>query len=259
MKAIGPRLTAIGSGKGGTGKTFVSLALAQAFTDLGERVLVCDADLGLANTTIQLGLSDGGDLPGILAGRRRLCDAVVRAPGGFDLLAAPAGSGILADADGATAARLTAILRNADAYDRVLVDLGAGVADPVMTIAAQSDDIVVIATPDPTAITDAYAFIKLALRRAGGRAPAFAVNLAAGAADARRTAEALQNSARTFLKTTPAYLGFIPHDTRVMESIRRQTSLSTLYPQSPAIAAIGALAGTLGGQTGRLAAAASIR
>ena len=259
MKAIGPRLTAIGSGKGGTGKTFVTLALAHAFGDLGERVLVCDADLGLANTSIQLGLPEGGDLPGVLAGRRRLADAVVRAPGGFDLLAAPAGSGILADADGATAAHLAAILRGAEGYDRVLIDLGAGVSDAVMTLATQADDMVTIVTPDPTAITDAYAFIKLALRRAGGRPPAIAVNLASSAAEARRTAEALQNSARTFLKSTPSYLGFIPHDARVVESVRRQASLSTLYPQSPAVAAVAALAGALGGHCARPAAASSIR
>ena len=259
MRAFGPRLTAIGSGKGGTGKTFVTLALAHTLTEQGERVLVCDADLGLSNTAIQLGLPESGDLIGLLSGKRRLNEAVVRTAAGFDLLAAPAGSGALADADGATADRLIAALRVDGSYDRVLIDLGAGVADPVITMATQADDMVAIVTPDPTSITDAYAFIKLALRRAGGRIPAIAVNCASSAAEARRTAEALQNSARTFLKAAPGYLGYIPYDVRVTESIRRQIALAALYPQSPAAAAIATMAAAIGSQGARLPAASSLR
>ena len=259
MRAFGPRLTAIGSGKGGTGKTFFTLALAHALAEQGDRILVCDADLGLSNTTIQLGLAEGGDLIGVLSGTRRLNDAVVKTAAGFDLLAAPAGSGALADADGTTAARLSAALRGANGYDRVLIDLGAGVADAVITTATQADDMVVIVTPDPTAMTDAYAFIKLALRRSGGRAPGLVVNLASSAAEARRTADALQNSARTFLKAAPACLGFVPNDARVMECIRRQTALHTLYPQSPAAAAVATIAAALGNQNIKMPAASSLR
>ena len=117
LNSLGPRLTAIGSGKGGTGKTFVSVALAQTFADLGERVLLCDADLGLANTAVQLGLASGGDLPGLLAGKIVLADAVARVGIGshapFDLLSAPAGTGALADADAETAERLASLLKRA--------------------------------------------------------------------------------------------------------------------------------------------------
>lgn len=256
MKLAGPRLTAIGSGKGGTGKTFISLALAQAFADLGERVLVCDADLGLSNTSVQLGLAQAGDLPGLMAGRVPLTGAVAHvetpdhAP--FDLLAAPAGSGTLADANAEAAGRLAAILRRA-LYDRVLIDLGAGVGETVMTLAAEADDAVVVVTPDPASLTDAYAFIKLALRRTGGRAPALVVNMASGEAEARRTAEALMKSSRTFLKTAPAMLGFVPNDMRVVECLRRQVSLWTIHPRSPALTAISGMTGVLGGVCARVA------
>ncbi len=263
LKSLGPRLTAIGSGKGGTGKTFVSIALAQAFADLGERVLLCDADLGLANTAVQLGLASGGDLPGLLAGSVALAEAVVHvrtnSHAGFDLLSAPAGSGALANADAETAEHLASLLKHACSYDRVLIDLGAGIGAAAMTFAAYADDTLVLATPDPASLTDAYAFAKLMLKRTGGRAPAIVVNMAVGAGEAKRTADALIRSAQTFLKIVPTYLGFVPSDTRVVEAVRRQTMLCALYPQSPAAAAITALAGALGGQTGSLQGTPSLR
>jgi flagellar biosynthesis protein FlhG len=263
MTLAGPRLTAIGSGKGGTGKTFVALTLAQAFADLRERVLVCDADLGLSNTSVHLGLSQCGDLPGFLAGRTPLKNAVTRVEtaghDGFDLLAAPAGTGILSDADPASVQRLSTLLRQANDYDRILVDLGAGIGETVMTLAAESDDVVVVLTPDPAALTDAYAFVKLVAKRTGGRVPALLVNMAAGAPEARRTAEALTNSARSFLKISPAYLGFVPNDMRVVECLRRQVSLWQAYPRSPSLAAISGLTAPLGANTPRVRATGSLR
>ena len=263
MTLAGARLTAIGSGKGGTGKTFVALSLARAFADLGERVLLADADLGLSNTSVQLGLPHAGDLPGFLAGRTSLKNAVVpvacASHAKFDLLAAPAGSGMLSDTDHASAERLAFLLRHAAGYDRVLIDLGAGIGDTVMTLAAEADDVVVVLTPDPAALTDAYAFMKLVLKRTGGRTPALLVNMAASAPEAKRTAEALTNSVRTFLKVSPAYLGFVPNDMRVVECLRRQVSLWNAYPKSPSLAAIGTLTGFLGGQNGRICAAGSLR
>ena len=263
LKSLRPRLTAIGSGKGGTGKTFVAQALAQAFADLGERVLICDADLGLANVTVQLGAASGGDLPSWLAGRIVLTDAIAHvalAPhAGFDLLSAPAGSGALADSDAETGERLAAMLKRAAAYDRVLIDLGAGVGAATMTLAAHADDTLVLATPDPASLTDAYAFAKLMVKRTGGRPPSIVVNMAGSAGEARRTAESLIRSAQSFLKVTPDYLGYIPDDPRVTEAVRRQTMPCVLYPQSPAVAAIGVLAGALGGQIGNLKIVPSLR
>ena len=241
----GPRVTAIGSGKGGTGKTLVSLSLAHAFALEGERVLVCDADLGLSNTTVHLGLDHGGDLSGVLAGKRTLKDAVTTVldgtQGAFDLLAAPAGSGALANPQHATLERLIAVLRSARGYDRIVLDLAAGVDDAVMHFAAKADETLLVMTPDPAALTDAYAFTKLLLRR-GASCPAFVVNMALTDQEARRAADALINSARAFLETTPEYLGGIPRDPRVLETVRRQGNLLTLYPQSHAAVSLAAVA-----------------
>lgn len=263
MSLAGPRLTAIGSGKGGTGKTFIALTLAQAFADLGERVLVCDADLGLSNTAVHLGLPQSGDLPGFLSGRTPLkgatCAVETAGHAKFDLLAAPAGTGLLAGADKATVEHLAQLLRRAPYYERVIVDLGAGIGDAVTSLAADADDVVTVMTPDPAALTDAYAFIKLVLKRTGGRAPGLIVNMAANAAEAKRTADALVTSARSFLKCTPAYLGFVPNDMRVVEALRRQTSLWLASPASPVLSAVMGLTGLLGGQPTGIHAAGSMR
>ena len=234
---------AIGSGKGGTGKTLVAVSLAHALAHEGEKVLLCDADLGLSNTTVHLGLESGGDLAGVISGRKALADAVVpafggiSARGGFDVLAAPAGSGALADIDEDQAARLVATLRASKAYDRVVLDLGAGVDATTMHFAAAADNALLVLTPDPASLADAYAFAKL-LKRRGAKLPLVVVNMAANDVEARRTSGALGNTCQAFLGAVPEYLGGIPRDAHVSESVRRQSHLLTLHPQAAASIAI---------------------
>lgn len=254
------RLTAIGSGKGGTGKTLIAVSLAHAFAHQGERVLLCDADLGLSNAGVHLGVSATGDLAGLLAGTKSLKDAVSRVTSGrvgFDLIAAP--SGTLTDAGDETAEKLVAILSHAAQYDRVLIDLGAGVDSSVMSFAAHADDVLLVVTPDPASLTDAYAFAKLLLRRTTSRVPQILVNQALNATEARRIAEALIASANAFLQRSPEYLGFIPCDTRVSDAVRRQSPLLTAFPQSPASVAIEALARQLHGGNHAPLAASGLR
>ena len=240
----GPHLTAIGSGKGGTGKTLLATSLAHALAHEGERVLLLDADLGLSNTAIHLGLDHGGDLEGVLAGTASVADAVApvmggaAARGGFDLLAAQAGSGALANVSEAAANRLVAQLRGTKTYDRILLDLAAGVERATMAFAALADDALLILTPDPASLTDAYAFAKLYLRGTGGRIPLVLVNMAASESEARRTAEGLAATCRAFLKVAPGSLGSIPRDSHALQSVRRQSQLLTLHPQSPAAQAV---------------------
>jgi flagellar biosynthesis protein FlhG len=241
------RLTAVGSGKGGTGKTFVSASLAQALSQEGERVLLFDADMGLANTAVQLGLDDSGDLEAVLLNGEIAPDTVkpvcggTRVRGGFDLLAPPAGSGAFANLGVPVAERLIESLRSARRYDRVILDLAAGVDAVTVTFAASADEALLVLTPDPAALTDAYAFVKLVLRR-GGRLPSSVVNMAATDADATRVADSLIRTCRAFLKQAPDSAGSIPRDARVVECVRRQEQLLSLYPQSPAARAIAAVA-----------------
>jgi flagellar biosynthesis protein FlhG len=237
-----PHITAIGSGKGGTGKTLMAVSLAHALAHAGERILLCDTDLGLSNAAVHLGLDDGGNLPSVLAGNCAVVDAVVPVlggtRGGFDLLSAPAGSGSLANATAEDARRLLITLRATHVYDRIILDLGAGVSDTTMMFASAADEAILVMTPDPAALTDAYAFLKLMLRNASTATPLVLVNLAATDGEARRTYDALAATARTFLKSEPDYLGGIPRDAKAGEAVRRQCHLLTLYPQAPASCAI---------------------
>lgn len=245
-----PQFTAIGSGKGGTGKTLIAASLAHALAHEGERVLLCDADFGLSNTTVHLGLKSGGDLVGVLAGRKDIAQAVVPAlggpktRGGFDILAAPSGSGALADLGEDAAARLIDKLRSTRGYDRVLLDLGAGVDSTTMHLAQSADEALLVLTSDPSSLTDAYAFAKLLLR-ASAPPPFLIVNMTGSENEARRTSEALIETCRAFLKSAPSFLGSIPRDAHAMEAVRQQSHLLTLHPQAPASRAIAIIASRL--------------
>ena len=243
---MNPRITAIGSGKGGTGKTLIAVTLAHALSHQGERVLLCDADLGLSNASVHLGIKEGGDLAGLIAGKTAMKNAVVNVPCGprhsFDLLAAPPGAGTFANAGEAAAMTLIAAVEGARNYDRVLIDLGAGVDAAVMSFAARADETLLVLTPDPASLTDAYAFTKLMLRKTGARAPQVLVNMALNGTEGRRIADTLLAASQSFLRAVPDYVGFIPYDARVPDAVRHQSPLLSAYPQTPASLAIDALA-----------------
>ena len=235
-----PLLTAIASGKGGTGKTFIASTLAQALANEGERVLLFDGDLGLSNVAVQLGLAHAEKFAAVLAGTLAVHDAAMpfcrraHKPGKVDVLAGPGGSGTHVNVDAATVMRTVAALRLSIGYDRVILDLAAGVEDTVMRFATAADECFVVLTPDPAALTDAYAFIKLYLRRAGGRVPGFLVNQAANAKEAAQVADALAASCVNFLNVAPNRAGFVRRDANVVDAVRRQTPLLKLHPQCAA-------------------------
>ena len=257
-------LTAIGSGKGGTGKTFLAIGLAAALADHGERVLLCDADFGLSNTTVQLGLASGGDFAGVVAGRVPLVDAAIAVSGGrgvrggFDLLATPAGSGLFAGLTDERVIRLAAELRAARSYDRILIDLGAGIESRTLQLSAIADETLLVMTPDPSSLTDAYAFAKLLVRQ-GADVPRAIVNMAAGEAEAARVFAALAATTRAFIGREIQSAGFVPRDPHVAEAMKRQRSLRELFPQSPAQIAILRLAKQLHGVAAPPLAVAAVR
>ena len=244
-------LVAIASGKGGTGKTFLATNLAAALAREGERVLLFDGDLGLSNVSVQLGMTESTRFAAVLAGLIAAQDAAqpflggAGKRGGFDVLAGLPGSGDLADVPPAMILRTVAALRLSLGYDRVLIDLGAGVDESVLRFAAAADRTLVVLTPDPSAITDAYAFVKMLAKRTKGRDCAFLVNQAENAADARHTAETLLNACKTFLGLIPENLGFIRRDPKAYEAVRRQDLLMSVDAKSPAAEDIRALAQSL--------------
>ncbi|MCC6719942.1 MAG: AAA family ATPase [Acetobacteraceae bacterium] len=229
------RIVAVASGKGGVGKTWFAITLAHALARAGRRVLLFDGDLGLANVDIQLGLVPAHDLAGVVAGRRSLAASVVHHQGGFDILAGRSGSGALSALDDAALDAVLAALRDAArAYDHVVLDLGAGIERATRRLSGAADLLLVLATEEPTSLTDAYAVLKLHLADASAGEARVVVNQASTPAAGERTYATLARACASFLGHTPKLAGIIRRDDRVRDAIRRQTLLLQRHPNAPA-------------------------
>ena len=248
LKPLG-KVVAVTSGKGGVGKTFVSANLAAALAKRGLRVLVLDADLGLANLDVVLNLYPKVTLHDVFQGKAKLEDAIVKAPGGFSVLLA--GSGMV------EYSRLTPEVRNefinimsglVPHYDIVLLDTGAGISDVVLFAVSLASEVIVVATPEPTSLTDAYATIKVLVGQQKRQTIRMVINQTARLGDGRAITVQLQQVLDRFVATDPAHplklvpLGDIPADTAVRQAIMRRQLLVQSAPGCPASLAISQLA-----------------
>ena len=234
------RITAITSGKGGVGKTFVSANLAAALVQGGHRVLVMDADLGLANLDIILNLKPKATLHEVLMGTGQLDEVILQAPGGFSVL--PAGSGFAdySKLNDDLRARLRGVLDELGGrYDYLLLDTGAGIADVVLYVASLADEVVVVATPEPTAMADAYATIKVLAMHQQRSQVHLVINQVRRRGEGTTLTRQLQQVVDRFLNAGPGntgirlgYLGEIPYDELVPQAVRNRTLVLATAPGS---------------------------
>ena len=242
-----PRTISIASGKGGVGKTWFSITLAHALARMGRRVLLIDGDLGLANVDVQLGLLPSVDLGAVLTGPMRLADAITAyEPGGFEIIAGRSGCGDLSSLSEVQLQHMMAELDTlAPGRDHILLDLGAGVNRSVRHMAAWADALFVIATEEPTSLTDAYATLKLhSADRPDGDAR-LVVNQAESYRGGDQTAETLTRACISFLGRAPSVAGTIRRDPNVPDAIRRQTLMLERHPHSPAAVDLERIAASL--------------
>ncbi len=225
-------IVTIASGKGGVGKTWLSVSLCHAMAQDGLRVLLFDGDLGLANVDIQLGLNVRHDLSEVVAGKLSMRRAITPYEhGGFHIIAGRSGSGVLGDLNRTRVKEVRQdIVALAKAYDRVVVDLGAGVETTVRGLLPKGSATYVVSTDEPTSLTDAYAFIKVAIRQDPQAALKIIVNMADSLEKGRRTYETLLRVCNNFLDRSPDCAGIVRRDSKVRDAIRRQTPYLTRYP-----------------------------
>ena len=236
-------LIAVASGKGGVGKTWFSITLAQALARRGRKVLLFDGDLGLANVDIQLGLMPDSDLGSVLAGSISLEKAVYKLDGpgsgddkgGFDIIAGRSGTGSLARLP---APRLAKLIQDLEAlsknYDHVIMDLAAGVDHTVLDLAGLADRCLLVITDEPTSLTDAYAFVKVTRSERPEALIEVVVNAAENREGGKKTYKTLAKACGNFLGFEPDLSGVIRRDNRVREAIRKQVPLLTRSPQAEA-------------------------
>ena len=243
------RITAVTSGKGGVGKTFVAANVAAALTRLGERVLVLDADLGLANLDVVLNLYPKITLHDVFTGKAELVDAILPAPGGFSVLLA--GSGLVEYSRLTPEVRdqlLGVIQKVAPRYDRILLDTGAGISDVVLYAVSLADEVMVVATPEPTSLTDAYATIKVLAGQQQRRVIKLVVNQTSRLGEGRVIRGQLQQVVDRYVSNgtdTPLKLelvGELPTDPSVREAVQRRQLLLEAFPGSAAAKAVLAMA-----------------
>jgi flagellar biosynthesis protein FlhG len=250
----GARITAVTSGKGGVGKTFVTANLAAALARRGERVLVLDADLGLANIDVVLNLYSRLTLHDVFTGRTPLDDAILPAPGGFSVLLA--GSGLVEYSRMTPEVRdkvLEVIGRVRPRYDHVLLDTGAGISDVVLFTVSLADEVLIVATPEPTSLADAYATVKVLASTQSARPMRLLVNQTQKSGEGRAVRTQLQQVVDRFVNVHLPHpvkldhIGDVPQDTAVRETVQRRQLLLESLPGSAAAQALVAAAGRLVG------------
>ena len=248
----GARITAVTSGKGGVGKTFVAANLAAALARAGQRVLVLDADLGLANLDVVLNLAARITLHDVFTGRATLDEALQPAPGGFTVLLA--GSGLVEYSRMTPEVRdklLDVIAQVRPRFDQVLLDTGAGISDVVLFTVSLADEVLVVATPEPTSLTDAYATIKVLASTQVARPMRLLVNQVQRKGEGRAVRDQLQQVLDRFVSpelAAPlklALVGEVPLDAAVREAVQHRQLLMEAMPGSPAAVALTAAAGKL--------------
>jgi flagellar biosynthesis protein FlhG len=247
----GARAIAVTSGKGGVGKSNVSVNVALELASLGRRVSLLDADLGLANADVLLGLNPHSHLGHVLAGKCTLQDIVIEVGRGMRLI--PGGSGVaeLAGLTHEQNVRLVAELRALEGEsDFMIIDTAAGIAGNVTGVLKAAAEVVIVTTPDPTAVVDAYATIKVLNQQAPGKTVWVVVNDVVAIGDAERVFNQLRATASRFLNQEIKFLGAIPHDAELVDAVREQIPVVEYAPETPASRALRLIARYLNSDSG---------
>lgn len=246
LNRAAPRILAVASGKGGVGKTNLAANMAVELSSRGHRVLLFDADLGLANVDVLFGLTPRRNIQDVLRKTEGLREIIVQGPEGVSIIPASSGVTELADLPAEHGRRLARELTElASEYDLLIVDAPAGIGGNVLRFCTMADQLVLVTTPEPTSVTDAYALVKV-LRRQQAELPIrLVVNMVGHTDEGERVARAFGDITGHFLGRSVPYLGSLPWDTNVPVAVRRQKPFVTCYPNGRASVQLKQLTKTL--------------
>lgn len=243
------RTIAVTSGKGGVGKTAFTINIATALAELGQRVCIIDGDLGTANVDVLLNMTPRYNLAHVISGEKDIFDVLVQGPHGLVVL--PGGSGLqeLTALDDRQFGKLLGQFHRLERYaDVILLDTGSGLSRAVTNFIQAADEAIILTTPEPHAITDAYALIKVASRDHADLKLRLVVNRVQDEAEAREIARKMMFASQRFLETDMRFLGHIVDDQSVSRAIRQQQDLLSAQPKSRAASCIRTIAQTLVGE-----------
>jgi len=238
------RVMTVSSGKGGVGKSNIVVNLAVAFDRLGSRVMIMDADLGLANIDVLLGLTPRFNVSHVLEGKKELKDVLVNGPGTIRIMPASSGVQELTRLTDEQKLLFLEMLDELEAeIDILLVDTAAGISDTVLYFNLAAQERIIVVTPEPTSLTDAYALIKVLFTRHGERHFKILVNSVEDEKAGKAIFAKISKVADHFLDGISLdYLGSIPHDPHLTKAVMQQKALLELYPGSPSAKAFTAIA-----------------
>ncbi|HDY83288.1 MAG TPA: MinD/ParA family protein, partial [Halieaceae bacterium] len=230
---------AVTSGKGGVGKTNIAVNLAVSMAKQGREVVLFDADLGLANVDIALGLKPKYDIRHVISGERSLEEILLDGPGGVRIV--PASSGISGMTNLSTPERAGLVRAFSELtlpLDTLIVDTGAGIDSSVLTFSSACQTIVVVICDEPTSITDAYALIKVLNNKCGVKRFQLLANMVDNESQGRQLYSKLNKVAERFLDVHLGYLGAIPRDGYLRKAVQQQGAVVDVYPRSPSAQAL---------------------
>jgi flagellar biosynthesis protein FlhG len=234
---------AVTSGKGGVGKSNLAVNLAIKFAAAGKSVILLDADLGLANADVLCNVDLPANLSHVIARKKELREVMVKAPGGFYLIGGASGLARMADLEESDRQRIVDSLAELEQQaDVILIDTGAGISPNVLSFTRAADHVLVVTTPEPTAITDAYAVIKVISRERMDRHISLLVNQAHSTSEAHVVYDRIARVAKQFLNVGILDAGSVPSDEQVPLAVRRRMPFLLSAPKSPASIAVGQLA-----------------
>lgn len=229
------RVIAITSGKGGVGKTNIAVNLAARLAKMGRNVALLDADMGMANADVLCNVSARGNLAHVVAGRKTLQQIMIQAPGGFVLIPGASGLSQMASLSEFERARIINLFRKLQAdHDLLIIDTGAGIGANVMSFLLTADELLIVCTPEPTSVTDAYALIKAVSRKRENVPLSLLVNMANDRDEGRRVYERISAVCRRFLGIQLTDAGHVNLDPRVSTAVRRRIPFVLDAPDTPA-------------------------